>query len=224
MDLGVEGNRTEDQQRQEVLSMKIVKGNLSVSRKWQREVNYLFAVKDGKDRKLVVEHPFIQGWDLIEPAKADEKTDTLYRFNLAVNAKDGAKLKVLEERVDLQALYLTTLDSPTLVGYIKTGKLSTQVRDALQKLADMQVRLQETITQRQQREQEIATISAEQDRLRQNMNSLDRNSDLYKRYVTKLGEQETRIETLRTEIASLQKTEQDQRKAIADYVAGLNIE
>ena len=224
MDLGVEGNRTEDQQRQEVLSMKIVNGNLSVSRKSQREVNYLFAIKDGKDRKLVVEHPYIQGWDLVEPVKPDEKTDSLYRFNLAVTAKDGARLKVVEEHVDLQALYLTTLDSPTLVGYMKTGKLSAQVRDALQKLADMQLRLQDTISQRQQHEQEIATISTEQDRLRQNMNTLDHNSDLYKRYVTKLGEQETRIEALRTEIATLKNKEQDQRKAMADYVSGLNIE
>lgn len=222
MDLGVAGERAEDPQRQEVLAINIVAGQLSITRKSLRTVKYTFAVKDGKDRKLIVEHPYLEGWDLVEPAKADERTDTLYRFNLAVSGKDGAKLTVVEEHIDEEMVVLTTMNAPTLLAYINTGKASPQVRNALQKLADMQVQLQNLITQRQLREREINTISEEQNRLRQNMNSLDRGSDLYKRYVTKLGEQETRIETLRTEIADLLQQEQAQRKAIENYVAGLN--
>ncbi|HEY3377205.1 MAG TPA: hypothetical protein VGL77_06875 [Armatimonadota bacterium] len=224
IDLGVACDRQEDAQRQEVLAIKIVKGSLSVTRKSLREVNYTFAVKDGTDRKLMVEHAYIPGWTLAEPAKADERTDTLYRFNLPVSGKDGAKLKVVEEHIDLQALYLTSLNTPTLVGYIKTGKMSDAVREALQKVATLQGQLQDLVTQRQLREQEIRTISDEQNRLRQNMNTLDRASDLYKRYVTKLGEQETRIETLRTEIADLQQKEKTQRTALEAYVSGLNLE
>jgi chaperonin cofactor prefoldin len=224
MDLGMEGERKEDPQGQEILSIKIVKGNLSVTRKSRRIVNYTFVVKDGKDRRLIVEHPYLQGWELVEPAKPDERTESLYRFTIPVSAKDGAKLKVVEEHVDLQAVYLTSLNTPTLVGYIQTGKMSPKVREALEKVIDLQTQLQETLRQRAEREQEIRTISEEQNRLRQNMNALDRGSDLYKRYVTKLGEQETRIETLRGEIADLQKKEQQQRKALEDYVAGLTLE
>ncbi|MHB9132997.1 MAG: hypothetical protein ACYDBB_18170 [Armatimonadota bacterium] len=224
MDLGMEGERKEDPQGQEILSIKIVNGNLSITRKSRRTVNYTFVVKDGRDRRLIVEHPYLQGWDLVEPAKADERTESLYRFVLDVNAKDGAKLKVVEEYVDVQAFYLTSLSTPTLVGYVQTGKMSPKVREALEKIMALQRALQETIRQRGLREQEIRTISDEQNRLRQNMNALDRGSDLYKRYVTKLGEQETRIEALRTEIADLQKKEQEQRKALDDYVAGLDLE
>lgn len=224
MDLGVAGERNEDAQQQEVLSIKIVKGQLSITRKFLRTVNYSFVVKDGKDRKLIVNHPFRNGWKLVTPEKEDERTDTLYRFNIPLSAKDGAMLKVVEEHIDLEAIALTSIDTPTIFEYIKTGKVSPKVRNAMQKIADMQTKLRDMINQRQLRENEIVTIGQEQNRLRQNMNSLDRNSDLYKRYVTILGEQETRIETLRKEIEDLLKQEQVQRKAIEEYVAELNLE
>lgn len=224
MDLGVAGERNEEAQIQEILAIKIVKGQLSITRKYLRTVNYSFVVKDGKDRKLIVNHAFINGWDLVTPEKPDERTDTLYRFNIPLIAKDGAKLKVVEEHIILEAIALSSLDSPTIIEYIKTGKVSPKVRDAMQKLAGMQTKLQEILNQRQLRENEINTIGQEQNRLRQNMSALDRGSDLYKRYVTILGEQETRIATVRTEIADLLQQEQAQRKAIEDYVSGLNLE
>ncbi|MHB9026145.1 MAG: hypothetical protein ACYC7E_18550 [Armatimonadota bacterium] len=223
MDLGMEGNRKDAPQIQEVVSLKLVNGTLTVTFKYRRTVEYLFKVKDGKERRLIVEHQFISGWDLVEPAKADEVTANLYRFNLPVTDK-GAKLSVVEERTALQTMVVTDVDTRVLVGYLQTGKISPAMKEALQRVIDLRNQIAEVRRQRTQAEQEIRTISVEQDRLRQNMAQLDRASDLYKRYVTKLGEQETRIEALRAQIETLQKKENDLQKQLQAYVSELKLE
>ena len=58
-------------------------------------------------------------------------------------------------------------------------------------------------------EQRIKEISAEQGRIRENMGKLAQNSELYARYVTKLGQQETEIEALRKEIQAKKAAEED---------------
>ena len=224
VDLGVEGNRQENAGIQEILAIKLVKGNLSITRKYQRLTDYTFAIKDGKERKMLVEHPFLPGWDLVEPKVADERTATLYRFALSLKPAESGKLHVVEARTEMQMTGVMSIDTPTLVMYMKTGKISPAVKDALQHVITAQNTLQDLRIQRTQKEQEIQNIASEQNRIRQNMAQLDRNSDLYKRYVTTLDTQETHIQQLHTEIADLQQKENAQRKTLEDYVAGLDLE
>ena len=191
IDLAVQSERKEDPQAQEIVAIKLVKGALNVSRKYRRTVNYTFSIKDGKDRKILVEHAFINGWDLVAPKDPDERTSTLYRFMVSATAKEPAKLAVVEERTDLQAFRVADVDSNTLVTYIQTGKVSPAVRDALQKVITLQGRVNDLRTQRTQKEQQVQRIRQGQSDIRQNMAQLDRGSDLYKRYVTMLDGQET---------------------------------
>jgi hypothetical protein len=61
-------------------------------------------------------------------------------------------------------------------------------------------------SQVQVKEAEIATISRDQERVRENMKSLKGTAEerqLVQRYVRQLDAQETRLETLRAEVASL---------------------
>ncbi len=56
------------------------------------------------------------------------------------------------------------------------------------------------------------------------MGRLDRNSDIYKRYVKKFSDQETEIETLRGRIAELSDKEVKLGKALNEYMMGLDLE
>jgi len=224
IDLGVQSERKENAGIQEIVSIKLLKGSLNVTRKYRRVVDYTFAVKDGKDRRIMVEHPFLNGWDLIEPKTPDERTAALYRFTINATAKDGGKLAVTEERTDLQAIRVVDADTNTLVAYLQSGKISPAVRDALQRVIGLQNKINDVRAQRAQKQQRIAQIRAGQNDIRQNMDRLDRTSDLYKRYVTMLDGQETEILELQKDIEDLQKQEDAQRKELNDYVAGLNLE
>jgi len=224
IDLGVTADHNEGAGTEEILAITLVKGLLNVKRKFQHTVNYTFAVKDGKDRKIMVEHAFQPGWELVTPKDFDENTGSLYRFILPVSAKDGGKLTVTEERTDKEIIRVMDLNTDALVAYQKTGKISPAVRDALSKVITLQGRLADLRDQRTQKEQRIAKVRAGQNDIRQNMDRLDHGSDLYKRYVTMLDGQETEILQLQKDIEGLQKQEEAQHKELNDYVAGLNLE
>lgn len=66
-------------------------------------------------------------------------------------------------------------------------------------------------------------MGQEQDRIRQNMQQLERNSELYTRYVQKFAQQESRVETLRRETAEFEAKEAASRKALDDYVSQIEL-
>jgi hypothetical protein len=72
-------------------------------------------------------------------------------------------------------------------------------------------------------QQKINEVGTEQDRIRRNMEYLDRTSDLYKRYVKKFDDQETAVEHLRAEIEKLQTQENAARKSLDSYLTSLDL-
>ncbi len=69
----------------------------------------------------------------------------------------------------------------------------------------------------------MAAVTQEQDRIRQNMGQLDRNTDLYKRYVEKFGTQEDEVERNRKQIDELTVQENKLRKSLDDYLINLSV-
>ena len=63
----------------------------------------------------------------------------------------------------------------------------------------------------------------EQQRIRENMKSVDRNSEYYTRLLTKLNDQETQLEALQKEIDELNGKLNQQRAALEEYVSNLNV-
>jgi len=76
---------------------------------------------------------------------------------------------------------------------------------------------------RGQLEQQIRTITDDQPRIREDMGKLDHGTDLYKRYVKKLSDQEDELEKLRPQVKELQERENELRKSLDDYLLGLDV-
>ena len=72
-------------------------------------------------------------------------------------------------------------------------------------------------------QQQIGVIEAEQNRIRQNMAQLEKNTDLYNKYVKKFTEQEDLNDKLRAEIQKLSQDESNLRKKLDDYLINLTI-
>ena len=81
----------------------------------------------------------------------------------------------------------------------------------------------DTQRQIQERQQQVQQITAEQNRIRENMKTVAPNSDYYNRLLKKLDEQETSIEKLQGEVQDLQKEMEQQRKALEDYLGNLTV-
>jgi hypothetical protein len=208
---------------EQLVSVKLIKGILEVSRKLSRTHTYTIKNSDSKAKTVLVEYPFDAAWKLVAPEKPSEKTRDRYRFAVKVDADKSAALSVDEEQVISQQLGLSNLDDDAIVFYINQKNVSPTVKAALQEVIKRKQALQQVVQDRQRMEQQIKTIDEEQNRIRQNMGQLDRASDVYKRYVQKLGAQEDQVEKLREQIQKQNGEEARLRKALDDYLIKLEV-
>jgi hypothetical protein len=224
VDLDVEVAPRFEPRPEELVSVKLVKGTLVVSRKLARRK--LFEVKNSGSEpvRLLVEHPLEPGWTLVAPAEPTEKTRDRYRFAVTAEPGKPATLAVAEERLVSQTVALTNLDEAAILLYSRAEVTSPAVKQALADVIERKREIERLAQERSRREQEIRVVDQEQERIRQNMAQLDRASDLYTRYVRKFAEQEDRIESLRKEIAEFQGQEENARRGLDELLAKLEIE
>ncbi len=225
VDLDVQALVKEDQVST-VNKIKIVHGLIEQTSKQVYKIAYAFSNKDAKrPRQILVEQAKMGGWDLVEPKKAAEETQGLYRFEVALAASESGKIEVVQERTDLQRFEVTSYDLGTLIGYMKNGKVSQAVVDAVKKAADMQAAIGATQQRMTLLDQERQSIEQDQTRIRQNMQSgLSKDTDIYRRYLTKFNDQETRLEAIKEQKDKEQATLTKQQQELAAYVSGLNVE
>ena len=72
--------------------------------------------------------------------------------------------------------------------------------------------------------QRIQTITVDQKRLRDNMRELPKESELFKRYLKTLEEQETEMDKLQASLKTMHGEEAKSRAAYDDYLANLSAE
>lgn len=224
VDLDVLG-ATEQKATNTVVKVKIVDGLVEMSRKVRQQAIYTLTNNDSKRGRLVlVEHPKVSGWDLIEPAKPAETTENLYRFETPIEAGKSASLSVVQEQTQMEQIGLVNVSLDQLLIYAKDGKTSPAVIDAVKKAAAMQAKVSEIAQRLARVEEQRQEISGDQSRIRNNMTSIDRNSELYRRYTTKLNEQESVLEKLAAERIEAEEAKNAAEKELRDYLRDLDVE
>jgi hypothetical protein len=224
VDLDVEVVPRMEPQPEMLVSVKIVKGTLVATRKLTRRKTFEVKNSGAEAVKLLIEHPLEQPWKLVGPEKPAETTRDRYRFAVTAEPGKPAKLEVVEEQVVVQQVALTNLDDGAIHFYSSTQATSPAMKEALADVVKRKREIERIVQERVQREQEVAVVGQEQERIRQNMQQLDRGSDLYTRYVQKFAQQEDRVETLRKEIAQRQAQEQEARRALDERLVSLTLE
>jgi hypothetical protein len=218
----VDGTKGED--TDVIQTGKIVKGVLELTRKLVHTHHYTAESKADHDKTLIVEHPLRSGWKLIAPEKPLEKTDTLYRFKEALPAGKSASLDVVEELVTGQTIALLNTDIPSLEFYSKSDRIPKKVRDVLVKAIGLRNEMTDTQRQIDEGRRQVAEITNEQTRIRENLKTVDRSSDYATRLLKKLNDQETSIEKLQTQMESLQRQLETQRKDFEAYLQNSSVE
>jgi len=208
-----------------LVKVRIVDGVLHMSMKERQSRVFSFRNHDAaRDRTLLVEHPKSYGWELKEPAKADEVTENLYRFEVAVAAGKDARFTVAEERTYLETYELLNYDLATLMVYVKDGRASQAVVDAFKKGAELRGAMSQTEQRLAELNREVEAITQDQLRVRENMKSIDRTTELHARYMKKLTEQESRLEDIGEERTRLETELRAQREALESYLRNLDVE
>jgi hypothetical protein len=224
LDLETEVEPQRSPATQELVGASLKKGLLIVTRRAVEERIYLVKSRNDKPKTVLVEHPFRADWRLVEPAQATERSRDLYRFEVPVAAAATARLAVREERRLQESVRLLDTARETIGFYLQAGQVSAAVKEALRKAVDLRDRLDQTVARRSRLEQRVKEIAEEQARIRENMGRLPQSSDLYARYVMRLGQQETEIEGLRRDIETQRSAEERQRRELTEYLLGLDLD
>ena len=223
VDLDVEVVPRTEPRPDEIVSVRLVKGTLIASRRLARLRKLEVKNSGDKPVKLLVEHPIEPGWKLVGPQKADETTRDRYRFAVAAEPGKPATVEIGEEMPVEQSYGIATLDDNAILLYSRARGTSPAVKESLAEVIRRKQEIERIAREKTEREQEINAIGQEQARIRENMSRLERTSDLYTRYVQKFSQQETRVETLREEIAQRQAQEQQARQAFDTYLLQVDV-
>lgn len=208
-----------------VTKLRIVDGAFEQTVKTQTKTGYAFKNADEKrDRTIVLEHAKYDGWTLVEPAKPAEETAALYRFEVVVPSGTTEAVNVVQERIDLQRVGVMDIDTGTLLQFHRDGKLSDKVLETVREIGRRQSQINDTERAVQEYDRQIGVINQDQSRIRENMGRIDKNSQLYSRYMTKLTEQETQLEDLNTKRGDAQIRRDTLRAQLDEYIRSLNVE
>jgi len=203
---------------------KIVKGVLHLTRKRVASQDYLMENESEKDKVVVVEHPLRGGWKLVGTPEPFETTEALYRFRIPIAASVTAELVVNEEITQSESIALLPTDIGRFEFYTRTGEIPAEVREALGQAISLKSAIVNTEREIEQRRGKIAEITAEQERIRSNMKSVqDRTSSYYTRLLKKLDDQETELESLQKEIEGLETQRKQQQGDLEAYLGSLNV-
>jgi len=206
-----------------VVTAKINKGALLLDRKFVAAIDYRVDNKGPRDKTILIEHPIRQGWKLVDTQKPIETTPSLYRFQGTAVAGKVTVLTVKEENVRQESIAMLPADLDQLLSYSRTGEIPQAVRDAIGKAIQMKRAMLDLDAQIADRTSQIGDITQQQERIRENMKTVEAKSQYYDRLLAKLNEQESAIERLQKERDDLQAKRDVQRKSLEDYLNGLTI-
>ena len=209
---------------QRILKGRISRGILELTLSDEQTTLYRIKGPAREPRRVLIEQPLQPGWEIIAPKPEDvELTESHYRIREDLEAGAEAAVEVTLQRSRLQTIQLVRMTREDLVAYAKTGGLDPKLRRAIARIGG----LRHTVDQHQRRLVQLTgtrkTIFEEQKRIRDNLNRIPANSDLFQRYLKKLNAQEDELEGLNKAAAAAQDDVNRARDALTQYIAGLDM-
>ena len=202
---------------EELRTLRVVDGLLVAERRARLTTTYEVRAENQRTPPPVrITHPRRRGWDVVSPSTLDTTPDE------AVVQSSGRRLAVVEEQIREQRYGLTSIERPLLVEFSGNRLTDPRVRRVLQNVLELRDQLERHREERAALEEEQSRIFSDQERLRGNMETLDRDSSLYRRYVNRLDDQETRLSFLREDLEEAREAEQQAEAALEAYLRTLN--
>jgi len=184
----------------------IAKGVLTETSTDVAEIEYLVHNAAPDPRTVIVEQPIRQGWTLDSDPKPAETTPNSYRFRVATQPHESVRLHIGERHTNFQSIRLVDRTEEQYRLLVQGTKAGPDLLAALKPLFDLHDQVVELDNQIRAREADIADITKDQDRLRENMKALKGTAEerqLLQRYTGELNTQEDRLAALRTQLVQL---------------------
>ncbi len=226
IDLGTEVSTKNGNFTSKITSVKAVKGIITTNTLFREERVYDISNRSTTDRTLLIEHPNRkgQGFTFKGQNQPKEEAADVFRFDLPVAAKKDLSYTVIEEREAGANIQLTNNAVDQISYFINLkeapASLKAKLQEALKVKASWDKFRQDVATANQR----VATITIDQKRLRDNMRELPQDSELFKRYLKTLEDQESEMDKLQASLKTLHGEEAKSRAAYDFYLANLTAE
>jgi hypothetical protein len=199
--------------------IRIAKGTMMLIKEERKSIRYTIRNADTEARQVIVESPAEGGWTLSpDTPKPEETSESFHRFRVPVDGGKTAELTVESVHPQQTVYQLTNLDNHEVELLIQQKRMTPTMQEAFDRILKQKVKIEELSNQISQRKQESDEITADQNRIRENMKALKGTSEektLLQRYVGQLDSQESRLALLRKESSDL-TAQQTQAKVELD--------
>lgn len=207
VDLGTRITTNWDSQAEQIREVHARNGILKTSNAVVETRTYTIHNVDQKAKTLIIEHAARPQYNLLD-RKPLEKTSSAYRFEVKLAGGATEKFPVVEEHVYERAFAVTDLTPDVLFSYVRNKTLSEAARKQLEQIANMKQQIAADGREIQSLESQIGEVVSDQNRLRQNIGSLNQVSGQQQQvqtYAQRLANQETELASLRDSRAELTK-------------------
>jgi hypothetical protein len=162
---------------------------------------------DQKPKTLIIEHPVRPGYHLLD-RKPSETTASAYRFEVKLAPGATEKFPVTEERVYDNTIAVTNASPDVLMTYVRNKALSDAARKQIEQIASLKSQIAAADGEIKRTDSDIANLVRDQDRVRQNIVSLNQVSGQQQQvqsYAKQLADQESKLAGMRDHTAELQR-------------------
>jgi regulator of replication initiation timing len=207
VDLGTRIATQWDSQAEQIREIHARRGILTTRNAVVETRTYTIRNVDQKAKTLVIEHAARPEYNLLD-RKPTEKTSNAYRFEVKLAPGATEKFPVTEERVYERAFVITDLTPDVLSTYVRNKTFSDAGRKQLEQIGNLKQQITAAGREIQSLDSQINEVIRDQERLRQNIGSLNQVSGQQQQvqtYAQRLASQESQLASLRDRRAELDK-------------------
>jgi hypothetical protein len=207
VDLGTRISTQWDSKSEQIREIHARRGILTTRNAVVETRTYTIHNVDQKAKTLVIEHAARPEYNLLD-RKPTEKTSNAYRFEVNLQAGATEKFPVVEEHVFERAFTLTDLTPDVLFTYVRNKTFNDAARKQLEQIANLKQEITTDAREIKSLEAQITDVVNDQERLRQNIGTLNQVSGQQQQvqtYAQRLASQDSQLASLRDRRADLDK-------------------
>jgi hypothetical protein len=203
VDLGTRVTTNMDSGNQRYLEFRATRGSVIAKTGVEETTTYTIRNIDNRVKTLMIEHPLRAGYKLMNQ-KPVETTAANQRFSVALKAASTETFVVKEDYQHEEYMSVSSMTPDTITALAVNRTMPAAGKLQLEKIAALKRRVAEADRAIRDADQRIQTLTADQDRLRQNISSLNSiagQQDTVQRYARDLAAREQQIVALRDQAA-----------------------
>ena len=186
--------------------------------------------KSSSKKIMYIDHPKEPRHEIIDPPENMKETANKWRVTVDLEAKKAIKLEITTRQEVSQSFYIWNLDrgilTSTIQFYVENEFIDKETLSFLEEIVKLNEKRAKLEDQYSNLEEELISLNADQDRIRENLQVLGTASNetkLTERLVQKLTRQEARYEEISKELKLNENKKEEVGKKIKKLIAKVKL-